>query len=463
MTDTVEPMRTFDAVVIGAGPAGEVLAGRLAAGGLETAIVERELLGGECSFWACMPSKTLLRPAEVLAEARRYPSAAAALTGELDVEAVLHARDEMVSGYDDSGQVPWLEDNGITLLRGEATLTGERTLRVGDEDVEARRAVILATGSAAKIPPIPGLAEAEPWTNREATGAKTPPRRLIILGGGVVGVEMAQAWRSLGSEVVLVEGSRHLLPNEEVFACEEVTHGLESIGVEITTGRRVESVTREGDEVVVGIGEGESVRGSHVLAALGRTPRVAGLGLAQFDIPEDQPVATDRQLRVGGLDWLYAIGDVNGRDLLTHMGKYQARIVSRVLLGVADDHLIPSVDDAPPPRVVFTDPQVAAVGHTQQTAEEAGLHVQCYDFPTGGNAGGSFVGPGSEGTTRFIVDTDRQVLVGYTAVGPEVAESVHAASIAIAGEVGLDRLRHAVAPFPTRAEVWLQLIDALGL
>ena len=449
-------MRSFDVVVLGAGPAGEVAAGRLGEAGLEVALVEPHLVGGECSYYACMPSKGLLRPHEALAEARRVPGAAEALSGELDVQAVLDRRDEIVHDLDDSAQLPWLEERNVTLIRGRGALAGERRVRAGDEELEARRAVMLATGTTATMPPIPGLREADPWTNREATTAKTVPRRLVVLGGGVVGVELAQAWRSLGSEVVLIEGERRLLPREEEFACDEVTAALESFGVDIRTGRKATAVDVAGECVRVTLDDGSSAEGEQLLVALGRTPITEGIGLETVGLEAGGYVDVDAHCRVAGHDWLYVIGDLNGRALLTHMGKYQARIAADHVLGV-DTALEHGADGPLSPRVIFTDPQVAAVGHTEASAREAGLDVRILETSTSGNAGGSFYGRGAPGTARLLVSDGR--VVGATITGPEVADFLHAATIAIVGEVGVERLRHAVPAFPTRSEVWLYLLE----
>jgi pyruvate/2-oxoglutarate dehydrogenase complex dihydrolipoamide dehydrogenase (E3) component len=456
-------MRSFDVVVIGAGPAGEVAAGRLGQRGLSVAIVEDRLVGGECSFWACMPSKALLRPYEALAEALRIPGAAEAATGTLDVPAVLRRRDEVIHDLDDSSQLPWLEDRDIVLLRGAGTLSGERRVRVGDEEIEANRAVILSTGSLPTMPPIAGLSGIDDaWTNREATTAKAIPERLVIMGGGVVGVEMAQAFQTLGAQVTLIEGERRLLPREEEFACEQVTDALAEQGVDIRTGQKATQVRSDGDEVSVTLGDGSVLVADELLVAVGRAPQVDGLGLESVALEPDGYVEVDEHGRVPGHDWLYVIGDLNGRAPFTHMAKYQAGIASDHLLG-KDSAVRHGADGPISPRVIFTDPQVAAVGHTTRTAEEAGLRPRVVDIETSGNAGGSFYGRGARGTSRFLVDEERGVLIGVTITGSEVADFLHAATIAVVGEVPVARLRHAVPAFPTRSEIWLRLMNALGL
>jgi len=454
--------RTFDAIVLGAGPAGEVVAGRLADGGLSVALVEPHLVGGECSFYACMPSKALLRPGELIAEARRVPGAAEAVTGELDVGAVLARRDEVIHDLDDSVQLPWIESKGIELIRGEGRLDGERRVVVGEDVLVANRAVVVATGSAAALPPIDGLREVEPWTNREATTAKAVPARLAVLGGGVAGVELAQAWRSLGSQVTIVERSDRLLDREEPFASEQVADSLRALGVDVRVDAAVTSVRSDGDEVVIEL-EGEApVRADELLVAAGRRPRSDDIGAESVGLEPGKSIEVDDRMRATAVagDWLYAIGDVNGRVLLTHMGKYQARAAADVILG---KDAVVTADGPVSPRVTFTEPQVAAVGHTLASAQQAGLNVRAVDVPTEAPAGGSFIGKDAPGTCRIVVDEDRRTIVGATFTGVEVAEAIHAATIAVVGEVPLDRLWHAVPSFPTRSEIWLNLLEEYGL
>jgi pyruvate/2-oxoglutarate dehydrogenase complex dihydrolipoamide dehydrogenase (E3) component len=458
----VADIREFDVIVLGAGPSGEVCAGRLGKNGLSVALVERELVGGECSYYACMPSKALLRPAQALAEARRVPGAGAAARGELDVGAVLRRRDEVIHDRDDSSQLPWLAEHSIVLVRGQGRLSGEREVMVGEERLRARRAVVLAPGSAAAIPPIPGLREAVPWTNREATTTSEVPTSLLVLGGGVVGVEMAHAHASLGASVTIVEATPRLIAGEEEFASELVRESLAGMGVQVLLEARARGVRRDrpGAPVTLDLEDGRSVTGEELLVAVGRRPRTDALGLESLDLDPGGPIEVDETMRVADHDWLYAVGDANGRALLTHMGKYQARLAADHILGRPGALLS---DGAMVPRVIFTEPQVAAVGHTLAGARHAGLNVRAVDWPVGANAGGSFVGHGAPGAVRIVVDEDRRVLVGATFTGVEVAESLHAATIAVIGEVPIDRLWHAVPCFPTRSEVWLKLLEAYGL
>lgn len=463
-------VETFDVIVIGGGAVGENAAARPASQGLEVALVEEHLLGGECSYYACMPSKALLRPGEALEAVNRVPGAREAVTGDLDVDEVLARRDALASHWDDTGQAEWVTSEGITLVRGHGRLAGERAVEVAELDggtrsLQARRAVVLATGSRAAIPPIEGMDETRVWDSRDITTAKEVPERLMIVGGGVVGVEMAQAWRWLGAgEVTIVEMADRLLSLEEPFAGEELADALRGQGIDVRTGAQVMAVSRPADDAPVAatLADGSQLTADELVVAVGRQPITDDVGLDTVGLSPGTYVDTDDHMQARGVEgeWLYAVGDCNGRNLLTHMGKYQARVAGDVIAGRPAQAW---ADHGVTPRVTFTDPIVAAVGLTEAAARDQGVNVTSVTHDTGAVAGAVAKGEGISGTSQLVIDDDRRVVVGATFTGPGVEEMVHAATIAIAGQVPVDTLWHAVPSFPTISEVWLRMLEAYGL
>jgi pyruvate/2-oxoglutarate dehydrogenase complex dihydrolipoamide dehydrogenase (E3) component len=471
----------YDVIVIGAGPAGENVAARTVKGGLRTAIVESELVGGECSYWACIPSKALLRPLEVWKAARSIAGAREAVTSKPDAEAILARRDSFTNDWHDSGQVDWLRGAGIDLVRGHGHIIGDRCVSVRASDgttaeLTARHAVAVCTGTGAAIPPIPGLKQARPWTSREATAAKEAPRRLVVVGGGVVACEMATAWLQLGTEeVTMLLRGQSLLPRYEECAREAVRKSLVKLGAKVLTGTSASGVERLGDgSLRVSLSMGEPIEADQILVATGREPRTEDLGLESIGLKPGSWFEVDETMRVNGIagGWLYAVGDVNHRALLTHMGKYQARICGEAICARATgrfdsqaigkwSRVAASADHYAVPQVVFTDPEVAAVGLSADEARKRGWNVRVVDYDIGKVAGAGLYADDYEGCARMVVDNERNVVVGMTLVGPAVGEMIHAATIAVAGEVPIDRLRHAVPSFPTISEVWLRLLEAL--
>ncbi|MFI9766474.1 dihydrolipoyl dehydrogenase family protein [Streptomyces sp. NPDC052415] len=464
----------YDVVVLGAGPVGENVADRTRAAGLSTAVVESELVGGECSYWACMPSKALLRPVIAQSDARRLPGLSAAVQGPLDTSEVTDRRDGFTSHWTDDGQVGWLESIGADLYRGHGRITGTRTVTVTGSDgtervLTARHAVAVCTGTRAVLPDLPGLAEVKPWTSREATSAKLAPGRLVVVGGGVVATEMACAWQGLGSRVTLLVRGKGLLPRMEPFAGELVAEALTEAGADVRTGTSVESVTRENGTVVVVTDGGDRIEADEILFATGRAPHTDDIGLDSIGLDPGSWLPVDDSLRVTGSDWLYAVGDVNQRALLTHQGKYQARIAGAAIAARASgDPLLESepwgahaatADHAAVPQVVFTDPEAASVGLSLAEAEQAGHRVRAVDYDIANVSGASLYGDGYRGRARMVVDVEREILLGVTFVGPGVGELIHSATIAVAGEVPISRLWHAVPSYPTISEVWLRLLE----
>ncbi|MFD9241413.1 dihydrolipoyl dehydrogenase family protein [Streptomyces sp. NPDC059556] len=479
MTRTVdsEHEHEYDVVVLGAGPVGENVVDRVRAAGLSAAIVESELIGGECSYWACMPSKALLRPVIARSDARKVAGLRASVRGPLDTREVLAHRDEVVGDWTDDGQVDWLDSIGVRIFRGHGRLLGPRRVEVAGPEGErhvltARHAVAVCTGSRAVLPDLPGLPEAHPWTSREATSSDRVPGRLIVVGGGVVGVEMATAWHAFGSQVTMLVRGGGLLPRMEPFVGEHVAAALTARGADVRTGVSVTAVVRDGGTgpVTVVLEGGDHVEGDQVLFATGRAPRTEDIGLENVGLKPGSWLDVDDSLKVTGTDWLYAVGDVNHRALLTHQGKYQARIAGAAIAARAKGaealdesswgaHAA-TADHAAVPQVVFSDPEAAAVGLSLAEAERAGHRVRAVDLDMSNVAGAGLYAQGYQGHARMVVDLDREVVLGATFVGPGIGELVHSATVAVVGEVPIARLWHAVPSYPTLSEAWLRLLEA---
>ena len=465
--------QSYDVVIIGAGAVAENVADQAVRGGLTAVLIESELVGGECSYWACMPSKALIRSGMALRAARRVGGAKQAVTGELDVPAVFARRNSFTHDWDDSSQVAWVEGAGISLVRGHGRLTGVREVTVTAADgstsvLSATHAVVVSTGSDPMLPDIPGLLDSAPWTPRDATSAQTAPASLAIIGGGVVAVEMATAYATFGTTVTVFARSG-LLQAQEDFASDLVAAGLRDLGVTIrrASPSRVER-TEDGVAIYV---DDDVVVAEEVLVATGRVPRTTDIGIDVVGLTPGDWLEVDDTLLVTGTDWLYATGDVNHRALLTHQGKYQARATGDVIAARANGA---PVDDSPwgvhvatadheaVPQVTFSEPEVASVGLTSTAARAAGYDVRVVDYDLGAVAGSSLHADGYAGKARMIVDEARSVIIGVTFVGQDVSELIHAATTAIVGEVPIARLWHAVPAYPTMNEIWLRLLETYG-
>jgi pyruvate/2-oxoglutarate dehydrogenase complex dihydrolipoamide dehydrogenase (E3) component len=467
----------FDVIVIGAGPVGYAAAERTVRGGLTTAVVERRLVGGECGYYGCVPSKALLWPMELAAAVSRMPGVES--RGPIDTAAVTARRDEFVFHYDDSVLVRGITHIPATFVRGQGRLAGPLRAEVTGDDgsvraLQARRAVILATGSDPLIPDVPGLREARPWTNREATSVTRVPERLAVIGGGPVACEMAQAMRSLGSQDVtmIVRGGR-LLPRTEPFVGEMLAKSFQEAGINVRPRHVATRVARPmpGGPVTVDVDDGSRIEADEILVAAGRVPVVRNIGLETIGLTPDGPVTVGPSLRATAVPdgWLYAIGDVNGRNQLTHMGKYQARVCGDVIAarakGLPDDGpaLRDTADDRGAPQAIFTDPEICMAGRTEAKARADGFRVRTVEVDIGAVEGAALQADGYTGRAKAVVDEDRHVLLGVTIVGPGVVDHLHTATVAVTGEIPLDRLWHAVPAFPTVSEFWLSLLQEYGL
>ncbi|MDT5224881.1 MAG: hypothetical protein QOG19_2288 [Mycobacterium sp.] len=473
------PEQEFDAVVLGAGPVGQNAADRARAAGLSVAVVERELVGGECSYWACVPSKALLRPVLAISDARRVDGAREAINGPINPAGVFVRRDRYVSDWDDTGQAEWVDGIGATLIRGHGRLDGARRVVVstpGGEPVAltARHAVVVCTGSRPALPDLPGIDEAQPWTNRQATDSSSVPGRLAVVGAGGVGVEMATAWQGLGAAVTLLARGTELLPRMEPFVGELIARGLADAAVDVRTGVSVRALHRSGprDGVLLELDDGTELAVDEVLFATGRAPLTDDIGLETIGLTPGSWLDVDDTCRVRAVEdgWLYAAGDVNHRALLTHQGKYQARIAGTAIGARAAGQSLDTepwgvhattADHHAVPQAFFSDPEAAAVGLTAEQAPQAGHRAKIIDVEIGDVVtGAKLFADGYAGRARMVVDVDTRRVLGVTLVGPGVTELLHAATIAVAGQVPIDRLWHAVPCFPTISELWLRLLEA---
>jgi pyruvate/2-oxoglutarate dehydrogenase complex dihydrolipoamide dehydrogenase (E3) component len=472
------PGNSYDVIVLGAGPVGQNAADRARAAGLSVAVVERELVGGECSYWACVPSKALLRPVIAIADSGRVDGAREAVNGSINTAGVFGRRDRYVGNWDDTGQADWVTGIGATLVRGHGRLDGPRrvalTTPAGEVVLTARHAVVICIGSRPALPDLPGIAEARPWTNRHATDSSSVPDRLGIVGAGAVGVEMATAWQGLGASVTLLVRGPRLLPRMEPFVGDVVGRALTESGVDVRTGVSVTKPRRPDAEgpVTLELNDGSELEVDEVLFATGRAPVTDDIGLETVGLTPGGWLDVDDTCRVRAIDdgWLYACGDANHRALLTHEGKYQARVAGAAIGARAAGRPLDTTpwgthattaDHHAVPQVVFSDPEAAAVGLSAEQAEQAGHRVRSVDVEIGDVVmGAKLYADGYVGRARMVVDLDHGYLRGVTFVGPGVAELLHSATIAVAGQVPIDRLWHAVPCFPTISEVWLRLLEA---
>lgn len=470
--------KTYDVIVLGGGPVGITAADRAHAEGLSVALLERELVGGECNYWGCVPSKALLRPVLAVSDARRVEGAREAVIGSIDAKGVFGRRDRYVTNWDDTPNADAVAAMGPELLRGHARLAGPRRVVLSTADdriveLEARHAVVVCTGSVATVPDLPGVAETKPWTNRRATDSSEVPPRLGVVGAGGVGVEMATLWRGLGSAVTLLSRTPKLLPRMEPFVGEYVERGLVDAGVDVRTGVTVAELRRPGGSgpVRVFLDTGEEFEVDEVLFAVGRTPNTTDIGLETVGLQPGGWIDVDDTCLADGVEgeWLYALGDVNHRALLTHQGKYQARVAAAALGARAQHRPLnadpwgehaATADDLAVPQAFFTDPEAGSVGLTSAEAAQRGYRITIVDVDMGASVpGANFYADGYAGRARMVVDEDAGTVLGVSFAGPGVAELVHSATIAVAGRVPVARLWHAVPCFPTISEVWLRLLE----